>query len=221
MATNRPPSPAAAGGRVGGCARPGPPTDPAPVPFAAALAAELAGRRRAVLAAAVLTTLGLGGVLAGPASTSASGAAPPLPPPAAAGPAAPPAPPQPLTPERHFAVLAERAAASCPGLPAGVLYGISETETNHGRDPAVSSAGAVGPMQFLPSTWRAYATDGDGDGRLDIRNPADAVHTAARHLCANGGADPARLRHAILNYNHSHGYVAEVLRAAEAYVRAQ
>lgn len=72
-------------------------------------------------------------------------------------------------------------------------------------------------MQFLTATWRAYAVDGDGDGRRDITNAADAVHTAARHLCVNGGSDPRRLRRAVWNYNHSKSYVDRVLSLAEAY----
>lgn len=72
-------------------------------------------------------------------------------------------------------------------------------------------------MQFLPATWRAYATDGNGDGRLEIDSPADAIHSAARHLCANGGADPRRLRKAVWNYNHSQAYVERVLQAAKRY----
>lgn len=113
-----------------------------------------------------------------------------------------------------FADLAQEAAETCPGLPAPVLVAIAQVESNHGRYPGVSEAGARGPMQFLPATWREYAVDGDGDGRADIHNAPDAVHTAARHLCANGGADPARLRRAIWNYNHSGRYVNTVMRLA-------
>jgi membrane-bound lytic murein transglycosylase B len=69
-------------------------------------------------------------------------------------------------------------------------------------------------MQFLPSTWRAYGIDGDGDGHADIDDLADAVFSAANHLCANGAADPARLRSALWNYNHSKAYVDRVLEVA-------
>jgi hypothetical protein len=69
-------------------------------------------------------------------------------------------------------------------------------------------------MQFLPSTWRAYGVDGDGDGSADINDLDDAVFSAAHHLCANGAADPSRLRSALWNYNHSSNYVDQVLRVA-------
>lgn len=119
--------------------------------------------------------------------------------------------------QERYRALAEDAAKTCPGLPAGVLFAISAVESDHGRNRRVSRAGARGPMQFLPGTWRAYAVDGDGDGHRDITNAADAVHTAARHLCLNGGADPEGLRHAIWNYNHSKSYVERVLDVARAY----
>jgi membrane-bound lytic murein transglycosylase B len=106
------------------------------------------------------------------------------------------------------------AAPTCPGLPWSVLAAIGQVETGHGRNTNVSSKGATGPMQFLPSTFAAYAVDGDRDGVLDIRSPADAVYTAARYLCRNGGGSPTSLRGAIWNYNHADWYVAMVLRIA-------
>lgn len=109
---------------------------------------------------------------------------------------------------------AEEAAATCPGLPPEVLVAVAEVETGLGIDNGPSSAGAVGPMQFLPATWSAYGADGDGDGAADIGNARDALHGAAALLCANGGGDPKRLRSALWNYNHSHAYVDEVLQRA-------
>ena len=110
--------------------------------------------------------------------------------------------------------LARQAAATCPGLPSAVLVAIGHVETNLGLLEGASSAGAVGPMQFLPSTWAAYGTDGNGDGVVDVMNPVDAVQGAARILCANGGADPQQLPSAIWNYNHSDDYVRRVLGVA-------
>ncbi len=117
----------------------------------------------------------------------------------------------------------QKAAATCPGLSWSVLAAIGSVETDHGRStlPGVHSganfAGAEGPMQFLPDTWAAYGADGDGDGVKDIYNPADAVFGAANYLCANGAGDPARLRGAIWNYNHSDAYVDDVMAGAARY----
>jgi len=111
-------------------------------------------------------------------------------------------------------VLAQRAAATCPGLPADVLVAIAKVESQLGSESETSSAGAIGAMQFLPATWAAYGVDGDGDGNADIMNAMDALHGAARLLCAHGGADPGRLGSALWNHNHSHSYVRQVLAMA-------
>ena len=106
------------------------------------------------------------------------------------------------------------AAATCPGLPAEVLVAIAQVESRLGRRIGPSSAGARGAMQFLPSTWEAYGVDGDGDGRADVLNSVDALHGAARFLCAHGGGDPERLGSALWRYNHSEHYVRQVLSLA-------
>ena len=81
---------------------------------------------------------------------------------------------------------------------------------------------AVGPMQFLPATWIAYAVDLDGDGRLDPQDVEDAAGSAAVYLCHSGGdlADPASLRKAVLTYNHSRAYLRLVLAWRAAYDEA-
>src|SRR3954447_4398006 len=78
---------------------------------------------------------------------------------------------------------------------------------------------AVGPMQFIPTTWRAYAIDADGTGSPDPFNINDAALAAAHYLCVAGGdlRTPAGQRRAVLAYNHSDSYVAEVLALARAY----
>ena len=109
------------------------------------------------------------------------------------------------------------AAASCPGLPWGVVAGIGRVESDHGRNVAVSSAGAEGPMQFLPGTWAEYGVDVHGTGAPDINDRADAVFAAARMLCADGAGSAAGLPGAVFAYNHSIAYVSEVLGWAATY----
>jgi hypothetical protein len=118
--------------------------------------------------------------------------------------------PAPVDPKSYVGMY-QHAAAACPGLPWTVVAAVGEVETQHGRDAVRSSAGAVGPMQFLPGTWKAYATDGDGDRKTDVHDPADAIATAAKLLCANGAGDRATLATALWNYNHSWEYVVRVL----------
>ncbi|MEV5557308.1 lytic murein transglycosylase [Nonomuraea wenchangensis] len=112
------------------------------------------------------------------------------------------------------------AAARCPGLSWTVLAAIGQVESGHGRNNGPSSAGALGPMQFMPATWKHYGVDGDGDGKADIWSPYDAVPSAAGYLCANGaGKGGEKLRKAIWFYNHSWDYVNKVMGIAEAYAR--
>ena len=111
----------------------------------------------------------------------------------------------------------EAAAATCEGLDWTVLAAIHKVETGFGTGEATSSAGAQGPMQFMPGTFQSYGIDGDGDGRADINDVQDAIFSAANLLCANGAGDPARLATAIWNYNHSQNYVNEVLTLAANY----
>ncbi|WP_233511062.1 lytic transglycosylase domain-containing protein [Actinomadura craniellae] len=114
--------------------------------------------------------------------------------------------------------LYRKAAATCRGLSWTVLAAIGQIESDHGRNAGRSSAGALGPMQFMPATWQAYGVDGDGDGRADIMNPYDAVPSAARYLCATGaGAGGRQLYQAIWHYNHADWYVQKVLALARAY----
>ena len=114
----------------------------------------------------------------------------------------------------------EAAASTCPGLPWTVLAGIGRVETDFGADDQVSSAGAEGPMQFLPSTWAEWGIDAFGHtGTPDIDNPLDAVPAAARMLCADGGGSSSTLSSAIFYYNHATWYVDEVLALASEYAQ--
>jgi membrane-bound lytic murein transglycosylase B len=81
---------------------------------------------------------------------------------------------------------------------------------------------AIGPMQFIPSTWLRWASDGDGDGRSDPNNIDDAAYAAGRYLCASGAdlTTGAGWHRAILSYNHSDQYAADGLDAANRYARA-
>ncbi len=75
-----------------------------------------------------------------------------------------------------------QAAGAAYDIPWQVLAAINEVETDYGRDLSVSSAGAEGWMQFLPSSWSGYGIDANGDGYKDPYNPADAIFAAARYL---------------------------------------
>jgi murein DD-endopeptidase MepM/ murein hydrolase activator NlpD len=98
---------------------------------------------------------------------------------------------------------------------AAVLAGINEVETAFGTNLNVSSAGAEGWMQFMPSTWESYGVDANGDGVRDPYNPEDAIFAAARYLSAAGM--PTDTYGAIFSYNHADWYVAEVLANANCY----
>jgi len=81
---------------------------------------------------------------------------------------------------------------------------------------------AVGPFQFIPSTWLRWKADGNGDGVADPQNIDDAALAAGRYLCA-GGKDLATGSgwwQAILSYNNSVAYVQNVFTAADGYARA-
>jgi peptidoglycan DL-endopeptidase CwlO len=129
-------------------------------------------------------------------------------------------------------------------VPWGILAGIYQLECDFGRSNLAgcnprgteNSAGAQGPGQFLPTTWRAglaphqlispgppttadaegFATDGDGDGVADPWDPADAIASTARLLAANGAAK-GDVMGAVFAYNHDATYVDEVLALATIY----
>jgi murein DD-endopeptidase MepM/ murein hydrolase activator NlpD len=101
------------------------------------------------------------------------------------------------------------------GIPWEVLAAINKIETGFGTNLNVSSAGAVGWMQFLPSSWETYGLDANGDGRKDPYNPVDAICAAAHYRKVAGGQKDRY--NAILAYNHADWYAQEVLLYARAY----
>jgi membrane-bound lytic murein transglycosylase B len=87
-----------------------------------------------------------------------------------------------------------------------VLAAVNFVETGFGRLRNMSTAGARGPMQFMPATWRAYGLGGD------VHDPRDAILGAANYLHANGA--PGSYRRALFRYNPSSHYVEAVTRFA-------
>jgi Transglycosylase SLT domain/Peptidase family M23 len=134
-----------------------------------------------------------------------------------------------------------QAAGTQYGVPWQILAAINEIESDYGRNVSVSTAGALGWMQFLPSTWKQYGVDANNDGVKDPYNPVDAIFSAARYLRAAGATDTfvantakqpgtiqaergaaqqasrvdQNVRKAIFAYNHAGWYVDSVLLRAQ------
>lgn len=122
-------------------------------------------------------------------------------------------------PSTYLELFKDSAADYCPGLSWTVLAAIGQIESADGQNMGPSSAGALGPMQFLPSTWKTFGITAFGQsGAPDIMNPYDAVPSAAKMLCADGAAGGGTaLSNAIFDYNHSDTYVRDVLSLAAQY----
>lgn len=124
----------------------------------------------------------------------------------------------------EYAAAYRSAAGACPGLDWALLAGIGKVETNHGRlkvagvRSGANSAGAKGPMQFLPDTFESVR-DKHPDVGGDIYDPADAVPAAAHYLCDSGLRSGSEYQ-AIYAYNHAGWYVAKVQAQAAAYRNA-
>jgi hypothetical protein len=149
----------------------------------------------------VLTVIG---VLAGSQASDASTCSPIV----ATGPGSPPADLLPIY----------QGAAAQYGLgPDGWAYlaAINRVETDFGQNLSVSSAGAIGWMQFEPGTWAKYGVSVSGTGPPDPYNPNDAIYSAANLLHASGA--PANWSQAIYAYNHASWYVSEVEGYASQY----
>jgi membrane-bound lytic murein transglycosylase B len=93
-------------------------------------------------------------------------------------------------------------------------------DSDNGRlDGDAHNDRAIGPMQFVPTAWRRWGSDGDGDGATDPQDVYDAAYSAGRYLCASGVPIKTAVAwtRAVLSYNPSASYVRDVLAAANAY----
>src|SRR5215218_8511349 len=125
--------------------------------------------------------------------------------------------PPPVPEQRSYSQLLElwKAAGAAYGIPWEVLGAINKIESNFGRNMGPSSAGALGWMQFMPSTWERWGLDADGDRVANPWDPDDAIYAAARYLAASGGRDD--VARAIFSYNHADWYVRDVLELAQVF----
>jgi murein DD-endopeptidase MepM/ murein hydrolase activator NlpD len=113
----------------------------------------------------------------------------------------------------EFLVPIYKAAGKRYDIPWQILAAINGIETDYGRDLAVSPAGAMGWMQFMPGTWMEYGVAADGNRAPNPFDPRDAIFSAAHYLAANGG--PRDVRRALFAYNHALWYVDAVLWRAQ------
>jgi murein DD-endopeptidase MepM/ murein hydrolase activator NlpD len=127
--------------------------------------------------------------------------------------------PPPVPEQRSYAQLLTlwQSAGSAYGIPWEVLGAINKIESNFGRNMGPSSAGAVGWMQFMPSTWDRWGMDANGDGVANPWSPEDAIYAAARYLAAADGQTD--IERAIFAYNHADWYVRDVLELAQVFAQ--
>jgi membrane-bound lytic murein transglycosylase B len=120
----------------------------------------------------------------------------------------------------------KEAARTCRGLAWEVLAAIGTMESDNGRSTArgvrhgKNRKGAEGPMQFEPATFAEYAVRADRSRKLSPYDPEDAIFSAARMLCSDGGGRARGLKGAIFAYNHARWYVRDVLALAARYKAA-
>ncbi len=126
---------------------------------------------------------------------------------------------------RHGGNVLNADGVATPGIFGPRLDGVSTariTDSDGGQFDGDSSFDrAVGPMQFIPGTWRVMGVDGDGDGAKNPQDIDDAAMATAVYLCSGKTnlADPGDLTNAVLRYNHSQSYADMVIRIAQAYAR--
>lgn len=136
-------------------------------------------------------------------------------------------------PRKYEALILEAIAQHCPQLSPGLLAAQLEAESNF-NPSARSPVGAQGIAQFMPGTWAAYGVDGNGDGRKDPFDPADAIPAAARYNCVirdqvrkvpgdadsnmlaayNAGPGAVLKYRGIPPYAETQGYVSKILSRA-------
>lgn len=110
-----------------------------------------------------------------------------------------------------------KSAAKKYNLDWTLLAAVHKVETNFSQHPTmISSAGAIGHMQFMPSTWDYYGVDGNGDGKVDPWNVEDAIFSAGNYLSSTG-ASKGDIKGALFAYNRSTAYGNEVIRVANSY----
>jgi len=121
----------------------------------------------------------------------------------------------PPPPPKKFWPIYQKAAAASKLGPMGpsILAAVHGVETTYSANVNSSSAGAQGPMQFMPGTWASYGVDGNGDGKKDIMNDTDAIFGAANYLKKSGA--PGNWKEALFAYNRAGWYVNGVLDLAK------
>ena len=117
-----------------------------------------------------------------------------------------------------------KSAAQAEGLDWAIVAGVGKIESDHGRNAVESSAGALGPMQFMPLTWEDKGVDGNGDGQKDINDPEDSIPAGAKYLRELGA--PGDYRDALCQYNaggarQCASYPEDVLAEADRYRAAE
>lgn len=127
-------------------------------------------------------------------------------------------------PQNYFDIYVK--SAKPHNLDWAVLGAVGAVESEHGSNTNDSSAGAQGPMQFMPDTWSSMGMDGNGDGTVDVRDPEDAIPAAAQYLVDLGA--PEDYDEALQSYNggayrgpETAEYAQKVLSKAKEYRAAE